>query len=180
MREISKKSGVGLSNIYNYYPNKGSLISEVMQPLIDAMENMLAQHNSAESFSFEVFTSEEYIRKYTKQIFSIVSSFRNELELLFYHSAESVFRDYEKKWVERSALIGMDYVVKMKTLYPKLNAGISSFFMSFICSCWANMMKEAIRHKELSEKEMEGFIEEYVRFSTGGWKKLMQIGEECI
>ena len=36
-------------------------------------------------------------------------------------------------------------------------------------------MKEALRHKEFSKKEMEGFIEEYVRFSTGGWKKLMQI-----
>lgn len=175
MREISSKSGVGLSNIYNYFPNKENLVSEIMRPLIEAMENMLAGHNEEERFSVEVFTSEEYVRKYTRQIFSIVSRFRNELELLFYHSQESVLKNYEKEWIAKSSIIGMDYVAKMKTLYPQLNASISPFFMSFICSCWANLMKEAIRHKEFSEKETEGFIEEYVRFSTGGWKKLMQI-----
>ena len=175
MREIAAKSGVGLSNIYNYFSNKEGLLSEIMRPLIETMENMLADNNREDSLSVGVFTSEEYIRKYTRQIFSIVSRFRNELELLFYHSQESVFQNYEKEWIERSSIIGMDYMAKMKALYPQLNTEVSPFFMSFVCSCWANLMKEALRHKEFSKKEMEGFIEEYVRFSTGGWKKLMQI-----
>ena len=33
MREISKLSGIGLSNIYNYYPCKDDLLADVLHPL---------------------------------------------------------------------------------------------------------------------------------------------------
>ena len=135
MREIAAKSGVGLSNIYNYFSNKEGLLSEIMRPLIETMENMLADNNREDSLSVGVFTSEEYIRKYTRQIFSIVSRFRNELELLFYHSQESVFQNYEKEWIERSSIIGMDYMAKMKALIlsstPK--------FLLFLCLLFARV-----------------------------------------
>ena len=37
MREISKLSGIGLSNIYNYYPCKDDLLADVLHPLLEAM-----------------------------------------------------------------------------------------------------------------------------------------------
>ena len=37
MREISKLSGIGLSNIYNYYPCKDDLLVDVLRPLLAAM-----------------------------------------------------------------------------------------------------------------------------------------------
>ena len=62
MREISKLSGIGLSNIYNYYPCKDDLLADVLHPLLEAMNSMLEDHNRPEAFSLDVFTSEEYHR----------------------------------------------------------------------------------------------------------------------
>ena len=41
MREISKLSGVGLSNIYNYYSCKDDLLAAILHPLFEAMDTML-------------------------------------------------------------------------------------------------------------------------------------------
>ncbi|MCS2958507.1 TetR/AcrR family transcriptional regulator [Bacteroides salyersiae] len=35
MREIAAKADVGLSNIYNYFPNKDSLFRYILQPVVD-------------------------------------------------------------------------------------------------------------------------------------------------
>lgn len=51
MREISKLSGIGLSNIYNYYPCKDDLLADVLHPLLEAMNSMLEDHNRPEAFS---------------------------------------------------------------------------------------------------------------------------------
>ena len=76
MREISKLSGVGLSNIYNYYPCKEDLLAVVLHPLLEAMNGMLDNHNRDESLSLEIFTSEEYHRK-TMQIKHSISSWES-------------------------------------------------------------------------------------------------------
>ena len=69
----------------------------------------------------------------------------------------------------------MEYLERMKELYPDLRTQISPFFMHFTCSWWINMMKEVVLHEELSQEEIECFIGEYIHFSTGGWKKLMNV-----
>ena len=64
MREISSLSGIGLSNIYNYYPSKNDLLAVVLSPLLKKMNSLLDNHNRNENLSLEVFVSEEYHRKY--------------------------------------------------------------------------------------------------------------------
>lgn len=54
MREISKLSGIGLSNIYNYYPCKDDLLVDVLRPLLAAMYRMLEDHNRPENFSLDI------------------------------------------------------------------------------------------------------------------------------
>ena len=55
MREISRLSGVGLSNIYNYYPCKDDLLAIVLRPLLGAMTNIMENHNSDKNLSLEIF-----------------------------------------------------------------------------------------------------------------------------
>ena len=76
MREISKLSGVGLSNIYNYYPCKDDLLAIVLRPLLEAMTNMLENHNSDEKLSLEIFTSEEYYRQYMQEVMGVITRYR--------------------------------------------------------------------------------------------------------
>ena len=177
MREISKLSGVGLSNIYNYFPCKDDLLAVVLDPLLEAMDGMLDNHNRDESLSLEIFTSEDYHRKSMQEVMNIITRYRKEFKLLFLDTQESRFKDYWEHWIEKSTAIGMEYMERMKELYPDLYTRISPFFMHFTCSWWINMMKEVVLHEELSKEEIESFISEYIHFSTGGWKKLMNV--EC-
>ncbi|KGN68050.1 TetR/AcrR family transcriptional regulator [Porphyromonas sp. COT-239 OH1446] len=177
MREISKLSGVGLSNIYNYYPCKDDLLAVVLHPLLEAMNSMLENHNRPEGFSLEVFTSEDYLRASMREMMSIVTHYRREFKLLFLHAQDSRLEDYWEQWIEKSTAIGMEYMQKMRKLHPDLHTCISPFFMHFTCSWWINMLREIALHEELSSEEIECFIREYILFSTGGWEKLMNA--EC-
>ena len=94
MREISKLSGIGLSNIYNYYPCKDDLLADVLHPLLEAMNSMLEDHNRPEAFSLDVFTSEEYHRSSMKEVMNIVRRYREEFKLLFSSIQDSRFNDY--------------------------------------------------------------------------------------
>ncbi len=175
MREISKLSGVSLSNIYNYYPCKDDLLAVVLHPLLEAMNGVLDGHNRPESFSLDVFISEEYHRKSMQELMNIVIRYRKEFKLLFLHTQDSRFKDWLEQWIEKSTVIGMEYMDRMKKLYPDLHTCISPFFMHFICSWWINMMREIVLHEELSFEDIECFISEYIHFSIGGWEKLMKV-----
>lgn len=177
MREISKKSGVGLSNIYNYYPSKDDLLVAILHPLLEAMDKMMREHNRTESLTMDIFTSEEYLSETMHKIFWIVSHFRRELQLLLLAPQGSRFSHYVEKWTVENTTIGMEYLKEMKALYPQLYTDISPFFMRFVCSWWVGMIREVVTHEELSEEEIERFIGEYIRFSTGGWKNLMRVAE---
>lgn len=174
MREISKKSGVGLSNIYNYYPNKEALLADVLQPLFREIEKIQQRHNSSENVSTDVFTSEKIQAEWVRENLNIVSQYRNELKLLLFASQGSQFENFIEKWILRSTTVGIEYMEKMKTRYPQLHTDISHFFIRFASSWWVNMTKEIVRHDNLPEQEIEHFVEEYIRFSTGGWEKLLR------
>ena len=90
MREISKLSGIGLSNIYNYYPCKDDLLADVLHPLLEAMNSMLEDHNRPEAFSLDVFTSEEYHRSSMKEVMNIVRRYREEFKLHFFHLSKTL------------------------------------------------------------------------------------------
>lgn len=175
MREISRLSGVGLSNIYNYFPCKDDLLAVVLHPLLEAMDGMLDGYSRDEHLSLEIFTSEGYHRKYMQEVMGVIMLYRKELKLLFLDTQDSRFKNYWERWTEKSTAISMDYLERMKGLHPDLHTRISPFFIHFICSWWVNMLKEVVLHEELSEEEMACFVSEYIHFGTGGWKKLMHV-----
>ena len=118
MREISKLSGIGLSNIYNYYPCKDDLLVDVLRPLLAAMYRMLEDHNRPENFSLDIFISDEYHRASLQELMGIITRYRSELNLLFFSTQHSRLKDYLEEWIEKSATIGMEYMEKMRRL-PK-------------------------------------------------------------
>ncbi len=179
MREISKLSGIGLSNIYNYYPCKDDLLAVVLHPLLEAMDRMLRDHNRPENLSLDVFTSEEYHRASMQEMMDIITRYREEFRLLFLHTQDTRFEDCWERWIAKSTAVGIEYMERMKELYPDLHTCISPFFIHFTCSWRINMVKEVVLHKELSNDEIEGFVSEYIRFSTGGWKKLMNVKDRA-
>lgn len=175
MREISKLSGIGLSNIYNYFSSKDELLTVVLRPLLNEMDRMLERHNKPDGLSLDIFTSEDYIRSSLNEIMRIVTNYHQEIKLLFLYSQSSMYQDYLDKWIDRCTEKSIEYMWGMRERYPELNTDISRFFLRYTSSCWIDMMKETALHEELSHEETERFLNEYVRYVTGGWKKLMNV-----
>jgi AcrR family transcriptional regulator len=175
MREISKLSGIGLSNIYNYFSSKDELLTVVLRPLLNEMDRMLERHNKPGVLSLDIFTSEDYIRSSLNEIMRIVTNYHQEIKLLFLYSQSSMYQDYLDKWVDRCTEKGIEYMQVMRERHPELNTDISRFFLRYTSSWWIDMMKETALHEELSHEETERFLNEYVRYVTGGWKKLMNV-----
>lgn len=175
MREISKMSGIGLSNIYNYFSSKDELLTVVLRPLLNEMDRMLERHNKPDGLSLDIFTSEDYIRSSLNEIMRIVTNYHQEIKLLFLYSQSSMYQDYLDKWIDRCTEKSIEYMWGMRERYPELNTDISRFFLRYTSSCWIDMMKVTALHEELSHEETERFLNEYVRYVTGGWKKLMNV-----
>lgn len=175
MREISEKSGVGLSNIYNYFRNKDDLLATVLQPFIKAFDKMMEEHNSEENTTVEIFTSEEFQRESIRNFVSLIVKFRKEIKLLFFSSAGSSFENYRDRLIDRNTQTGLQYVELMRGRYPNINTEISPFFIHTTCTWWVGVLEQIAQHDELTDAEIEQFIGEYVRFGTAGWKALMRV-----
>ncbi|PCH70729.1 MAG: TetR family transcriptional regulator [Bacteroidales bacterium] len=174
MRTIAKKAGVGLSNIYNYFQNKDEIFLEVLSPLMKALDKMMIEHNSSDNLTLDIFYSEEYFVRQTKQFVDLIVTFKDELKLLLFQSYGSSLENFRDKYTDLHTEIGLEYIQKMKEKYPHVNANISDFFIHTMSSWWLSIIGEIVSHN-LTTKEIEKFISEYIAFGTAGWKKIMKV-----
>ena len=75
MREIAAKADVGLSNIYNYFPNKDSLFRYILQPVVDELYTMLYNHDVSKA-NLDMFTSHDYQKKEIELYMALAGRYR--------------------------------------------------------------------------------------------------------
>ena len=175
MRTIAKKSDVGLSNIYNYFKNKDEIYIEVLSPLLNTFDKLLLDHNSNDNISLDIFKSEQYMQKQVAMFMNIIVQFKKELKLLLFQSYGSSLENFRDEFTDKHTDLGLKYIQKMKEKYPHINSNISNFFIHTMSSWWLSVMGEIVTHNELSNQDVEVFINEYMAFGTSGWSKLMKI-----
>jgi AcrR family transcriptional regulator len=175
MRIIAKKTGVGLSNIYNYFKNKDEIFIEVLSPLLTIIEQMANEYYSEELMSLDYLTSEEYQRVGIKTMVNLVENFRDELKLLLFHSYGSSLENYRDEYISNVTKVGIDHLTKVKDKYPKLNIEIPEFFLRTLNSWSLTIIGEIVTHPKLTHKEIEEFMTNYIAFSTAGWMKIMKV-----
>jgi AcrR family transcriptional regulator len=174
MRAIAAKSGVGLSNIYNYFKNKDDILNEVLTPLLIAFEKLMQEHNSPEYISTDIFTSKDYQRENIDRFVSLITQYRKELYLLLFKSHGSRFEHFDDEFTDKHTSAAIDYLQKMKKKYPNINTDVSTFFIHTMSSWWLSIIGEIVSH-DLETDEIEKFVSEYMAFGTAGWKKIMGV-----
>jgi len=174
MRSIAKKSGVGLSNIYNYFRNKDEIFREILSGLLSRMDKMMEEHNSPKYISIDIFSSEEYMRSQIDMFVELIDNYKEEFRLLLFKSSGSSLENYREEFIESQTRVGKEYIVLMKEKFPSINGGVSDFFIHTMSSWWMSIISELVMH-ELSHQDLERFIREYLEFGTAGWKKIMQV-----
>ncbi len=174
MRAISKKSGVGLGNIYNYFKNKDELFRQVLEPVIDALLEITNEHNSNAKLNIGIFKSQEYIKERNQIFLELVLGFKEELRILLFKSHGSSLEDFKEDYIDKNTETGLEFLRLMKERHPQINIKISDFFVHTMSSWWIGILGELVTH-DLERDELECFISEYVEYTMAGWEKIMRI-----
>ena len=175
MRTISKKSGIGLSNIYNYYKNKDEIYVAVLSPLLKFINNLYENHNDDKNLSLENFTSKEYQSTSVTTMVSLVETYRNELSLLLFHSYGSSLENFRDEYSDKYTQTSIEFISKLKSKYPEVNTNISKFFLHTLSSWMFTIIGEIVSHEELTHQEIETFMSDYISFGTAGWKEIIKV-----
>ena len=177
MREIAKRSGIGLSNIYNYFKSKDEIFRCIVAPLILKMKEMLLEHHNVkyhEQFlKYASGESDEMMTEHVQSYMELISHYRDELELILFKAQGSSLENFIDDYTEmctKQVLIFMDSFSKKYPSYGK----VKSSFTYHVHTVWMfGFMSEIIKHK-LSPKEIENAIEDYIHFEYTGWRKLLK------
>jgi AcrR family transcriptional regulator len=174
MRSIAKKSGVNLSNIYNYFANKDQIFESILKPAIGGLDRLIEEHNQNEHVDVNIFQSKAFRMKEATKIVEYIYKFRDELNILLFHSHGSSLENFREKYIEINNKKSLEYFRLMKKKYPKISTDISQFFIHTMSSCWMTIISEIVMHK-MEKKKIKKFYEEFIEYSAAGWKKLMNV-----
>ena len=101
MRTIARLSGVTLSNIYNYFRDKDEIFRAVLTPLLNAFEQLFAEHNSDDYMSKEFFSMDSHQKKLIDDFMVIPTNYGRSLRYCF-----SILRVRRSKISETPLSIG--------------------------------------------------------------------------
>ncbi len=173
MRSIAKDADVTLSNIYNYFKNKDEILEVILQPVFAEFEEMFDHYEdetSANCFEVSDVTEIDDFEKYT----NFIITYQKELDLLFHKCSGSKYENIKDQLIDRYTETSKDYLKLMKEKHPQINENISIFFIHTVAGWWVQIMSEIVSHN-LSKEEILKFNKEYITFSTGGWKRLLNL-----
>ncbi|KGN98773.1 hypothetical protein HR11_09665 [Porphyromonas macacae] len=175
MRDISNMSGIGLSNIYNYFKNKEEIFSCIVHPVLEAFNDMLSKHNEEPQLSVDFFSSQDLQYEFIRMTLSIVTQFREELQIILNSSQGSIFENFRQQLINRNKTIGMQYIEEMKKRYPELNTNVSSLLIELNSMNYVTVFDLIVENYNRPQKEIETFVSQYIQYGTAGWKEIMQV-----
>lgn len=174
MRMISRDSGVGLSNIYNYFKNKDEIMTALVQPVILKMNALIRRHHEPDRITLAEFEPSGYHVEDMQSLIEMVNTHRESLMLLLFNAHGSVWENYRETLIEQIVEMGEQYLATLEEKYPRLETTVSRFFLRQMGSFHVNMIAELVRHPLPEDKQAE-FLKDYVTFVSGGWKYLLKV-----
>ncbi len=177
MRDIAKRAGIGVSNIYNYFKSKDELFCCIVAPLISELESMMREHHTVKEQ--ETFLScvtgegNAIIANNVKEYMRLINNHRDELKLLLYQSQGSSLENYIDTYTEECSKMILAFMNEAKRIHPDLST-IHTPFTYHVHMVWMfNFISEVIKHN-LPADEIKRAIEDYIVFEFAGWQALMR------
>ena len=174
IRNVARKAGVTVGNLYHYFDSKDTLFCAVLQPLLTALDRYILSHNDEEFLSINVFDLRQQQVNHITTMLTLVKQFRPELRLLLFNAKGTSLEGYNNKIIDHQMKAGMEYLRLMKERYPHINTDISPFLTHLTCSTWMTLFCELVEHEDYSEEKIKLALEQYVTFGMAGWKELMK------
>lgn len=175
MAQIAHGAGMAVGNIYHYYPGKDKIFCAVVAPFFKAFEAYRKEAGRQAYKNLDVFKYQSYFHSMKHLVISLVLPYRDELRLLMCEAEGTSLSHAFDRIIAQQGEDGMDYIKRMKMLYPEINDNITPAFVRVLCMLWKEVTKEIVVNRNLNGEETDALISDYVKFDIGGWKQLMDI-----
>ena len=174
MREVATRSGVGLSNIYNYFSSKDELFRRVASPATTGIETMLERHHGRSGHDILDMFSDEYGREVVREYTDFICRNRRALTILLLRAEGSSLAGYKENFIKHATLTVREYFDEMKRRHPGIRTDISDFSIQVHTVCIFSMFEEIIT-RDIGVEDIPKVVNEYITIEISGWRKLMKI-----
>lgn len=171
MRMLASRCSISLGLIYHYFVSKDALFADVVRPVINTLEYVLAEHNSEGQCTEAIF---EDVERGQYQVFLLlITKYRRELRLLLMHAEGSPYEHYEEEFVEKNYQQGKVYLRRMGEKYPQMNTALSEQLIKINVENWLHLLKTLLDER-LNDSQRAQVLLEYFAFTTAGWERVMR------
>ncbi|MFI3322343.1 MAG: TetR/AcrR family transcriptional regulator [Rikenellaceae bacterium] len=132
MRDISKDSGVGLSNIYNYFKNKNDIFGAIVKPALDKLFTAGDKYHAEEIEDIMVLTNKEHHQSIIGDYLAHIIKYRVPYKLLFTCSQGSAYANFKDKYCDEMMRDGKEFFVELKRRYPDVKCDFSDTFLRLL------------------------------------------------
>lgn len=169
MREIARKAGCSLSNLYNYFENKDDLFQAILSPTTSAIDDVFDRFVGSTPARSAVLHHYEFKGSTLNTVVAFVDEHRDYLRLLLLRAEGSAMRNYKERLIERYADVCARSAASMT---HNGEVPVSRFFLRNVCSFYLNTVEEMLKH-DLLREEMEDYGGELLRYSFFGFMSLL-------
>lgn len=174
MRHVAELSGIGVGNIYNYFKSKDELFCQIVRPVVLSFEKMLHDHHGIDGEDIMKMLDEDYLRMAIEEYIVLIRNHRELISLLLFKSQGSSMEHFKEVFTNRSTEQVKQWFALMKKRHPEVNVEFSDIFIH-LNSVWMFAMFEEIIKHNVSDKNMEQLISEYIKFEISGWKCMFNL-----
>lgn len=173
MRAIASQVGVGVGNLYNYFPSKDRLFCAVLAPVVSSFQTMFDRHHGDYADAMEMIRK-EYLVTAVSDYMTLIREHRMLMKILFFGAQGSSLEHFKAEFTDRATEQVKTWFMNNKELHPQMNIKVSDFMIHLHTVWMFTMFEEILMHK-ISVKEMPRIVEEYVKFEINGWKHILQL-----
>lgn len=174
MRAVAAKSGVGLSNIYNYFKSKDALFRAVVEPAASGLERMIERHYGHACHDITDIRTDTYYKFMVNEYADYINRNRRRLAILLLKAQGSSLARYKTDFIRHATATVKQCLAEMKLLHHGIGADIpeTSIRMHTI---WIFSMLEEIITCNVSQDDVPRVVGEYMAVEFSGWRELLKI-----
>jgi AcrR family transcriptional regulator len=166
MRDLAKRAGTSVSNIYHYFPNKQGLFRAIAEPIAQRVKHLLKEIIIHESQGATELVEEEYV---TRALGEVIKGHRREFLVLMDKSGGTAYETVKADIISAVETHIIQHHLKdsREARHPT-----GAFLMHFLATNLIEAMIEIGRHC-CDEREVDHSIRALVKYHIGGVARLM-------
>lgn len=174
MREVAARSGVGLSNIYNYFRSKDELFCRVVGPALRDFEALLDKHHGKDGQDIMAMCDDGYYNIVVNEYTDFIGRHRRRLVILLFRAGGSSLMNYRSDFTKHATNVVKEYFTEMKRRHPGIDTDITETSIR-MHTVWIFNMFEEIITRDIGPEDVPKVVGEYIRIEISGWRELMKI-----